>query len=52
MGVRKMKKIYEIPSLKVTEIEAEDIIAVSILMGQDIINEEKTLGYGKVQVDF
>ena len=47
-----MKKVYEIPALNVTEIETEDIIAVSILMGQDIINEEKTLGYGKVQIDF
>ena len=47
-----MKKTYEIPSLKVTEIETEDVIAISILMGQDIINDAKTLGYGTIQVDF
>ena len=47
-----MKKVYEIPVLNVTEIETEDVIAISILMGQDIINDAKTLGYGTIQVDF
>ena len=47
-----MKKTYEIPALNVTEIETEDVIAISILMGQDIINDAKTLGYGTIQVDF
>ena len=49
------KKIYEIPSLMVTELETEDIITESALIDQDFItdiNAEDVLGYVQIEVDF
>ena len=46
------KKKYESPILMVTELETEDVITISALIGQDIIDAHQHLGYGTVLVDF
>ncbi len=48
----KNKKIYEVPALLVTEIEAEDIIAVSGLIGEEIRINGEALGYDTIEIDF
>ena len=47
-----LKKKYEAPLLIVTCLETEDVITISALIGQDIIDAHQHLGYGTVLVDF
>ena len=47
-----MKKKYETPALKVTELETEDVIAVSALMDEAIIAGNEHLGYTAIEIDF
>ena len=49
------KKIYEVPSLAVTEIETKDVVTVSGLIGDNLLAGDKALGYGKIEwieIDF
>ncbi len=48
----KNKKTYEVPTLMVTEIETEDIITISTLIGQNIIDAQQHLGYDTIMIDF
>ena len=44
----KNKKIYEVPALFVTELETEDIMAQSDLMGWDLIQSGEILANGEI----
>ena len=44
------KKIYESPALMVTELETEDIMAASDLLGWEIINSGEVLGHGTIEM--
>ena len=44
----KNKKIYEVPALFVTELETEDIMAQSALMGWDLIQSGEILANGEI----
>lgn len=46
----KNKKTYEVPVLTVTELETEDVILVSRLVGSEI-NINDILGSGEIQWD-
>lgn len=42
------KKIYEVPALLVTELETEDIMAVSDLLGYELMNSGEILASGEI----
>ena len=44
----KNKKIYEVPALFVTELETEDIMLASDLLGQELIASGEILGSGEI----
>ena len=45
------KKIYEVPALFVTELETEDIMASSDLLGYDLIQSNGILGSGEIDYE-
>ena len=47
----KNKKIYEVPALCVTELETEDIMAASDLLGWDLVQSGELLGSGEIEFD-
>ena len=44
----KNKKIYEVPALFVTELETEDIMATSDLLGYDLMQTGEILANGEI----
>ncbi|MBR2884416.1 MAG: hypothetical protein IKB93_06435 [Clostridia bacterium] len=42
------KKKYEAPTIYVTEIETEDIILTSGLLGSEILERNEILGHGTI----
>ncbi len=48
----KNKKTYEVPTLMVTEIETEDIMLASSLIGENLRETDNLLGYDTIEIDF
>ena len=42
------KKIYEVPSLTVTELETKDILMTSGLLGSELLTKNEILGHGTI----